>query len=134
MGAITGSDWIYNTLTGNSELMDLINGVFTDGGSIGDEHPIIRIDYVDGEVLKNNGSIIWFDEVYDVIAVDQSKSYVSAATIAEKVLALLDNATEQSVGDGVMIGSTVIEKIKYPEKVDGKEYAHLGYSFRVYSR
>lgn len=134
MGAIAGSDWIFSTLHNDETLADLISGVFMDDAPIGSEHPFVRINFVDGNALKNNEAIIWFDELYDVVGVDQSESYVTLMTIADRILELLDNAKEQNIGAGLMIGCSVENKISYSEKNDGKEYKFLGYSFRVYAR
>jgi hypothetical protein len=99
----------------------------------GSSFPCVTFQKVPGtQPAYTLGARAWENELYNIKAVTEGHSALTAGSIAERIdTVLTDNPV--SVSGGTCLYLRLESYIEYPEVTDGKTYQHIGGSYRVWS-
>jgi hypothetical protein len=132
MEAITAERWLYQVLSGDTELTALVsNRVF---GSIAPKDtpfPYVIYQVQAGSDVQGVGTArIMSDLVVVVKGVDRAQSFASLEAIADRIDVLLQGVH----GSGGVLGSVRLQPLTMVEVIDEIQYRHLGGIYQVYAQ
>jgi len=120
--------WVYKTLSQDSTLMSLINGVHDTAipERYADDLPRIQISVLDSRPLKVVDRHKIFTRVPVLVRiVNSSTSFSDIHVAANRVDALLHRQGGVA-DDGAVLSSELSRELREADRVDGKEYRNLG--------
>ena len=135
---LVAEQWLYNELHGDATLMALISGVYAYVAPDTATEPYVVFSYTnDGEDEQGVGGTRLYSVLrYIVRAVDTCESFVSLATIADRINTLLHGKFEAGPSGGTIAESIRIAPYATVEVLDGGvQVRQLGgvYQLRVQS-
>lgn len=131
--------WLYATLAGDATLAALAPGGVWEGALPQEQnvYPGIVFQYIDAADVRPMSDYVYGDCTYQVKVIDRTDNFTGCEPAAARVLALLDNASEQQPQGGIFYcqRSPQNSVIRYAEPAaGGVTFSHLGYRFRVFAR
>lgn len=134
VSVLTADGWLYGVLSGDGTLGGLVSGVFVDVAPEDAGHPFVVMSFVRGEPRRAVGeAVIWWDEVWQVRAVDEGESYAACGAVVDRVRVLLDGA-DGAQGGGVVVHCGEVGSFRFSEMVYGSVYKHLGLELRLFTQ
>lgn len=139
MDVLTADKWIYATLKASSTLNAQIGGssnprIYGELAPSSATYPLIILKQMSARpVLGVGSSLIMFNEIWLVKAVDKATTETALGAILNAVRTSLHKASGTATG-GVIIGCTEEGSVRYSEAVAGIIYKHFGLTFRLYSQ
>ncbi len=126
--------WIYGTLIGDSDLVDLV-GLDSISGtlSVGTLNPpyVTYMNQTSRDVTGNAGVIISTTNLYMIKAVARTGSWDDVKPIAARIFALFHRPNTEIDVPGGSLTSHRENIIQYAEVTDGVQHRHLGAVFRI---
>lgn len=131
--AITVARWVYETLSTDTALQDLLGGAdapnrikegtYTGGAPVWVVYTILPPVDVKGVGMVQIASTVQFQ----VKAVGVGSSYVPLIPVYQRVHTLLEaRLAQEPAPGGIVLTSERVSGIMYPERTNGIEYRHLG--------
>jgi len=132
--AITVARWVYATLTADPELQGILGGPekaaqrVVEGTYGGTESLWITFTVLDPVDVKGVGLAHLMSVVQvQVKVVAKATSYNAVIPAYQRVHELLEGRTHQEpAAGGLILTAQRVSGVKYPERVSGIEYRHLG--------
>jgi len=126
--------WLYATLSGDAQLVELVGQNIGGPLLVGDVAPpyVTWSEPSVRDVTAQDGGRIWVDTIYTVKGVAATASWDDVAPIARRIDALLhgERGVEHTSAAG-HITSVREGVVQYGEQADGQQYRHLGGRFRI---
>lgn len=133
---LTAEKWLYSKLSVDGTVKGLIGSrIYHDLAPAQTIFPYLIYSLVFAEPRRVVGaSVIWFDEVWQVKAVDQGMRFTGIGPVIDRVRSLLDR-TSGTISGGTVVACYEIGKFELTE-VDpsGRPYKHLGLEYRIYTQ
>ena len=126
------AQWIYEVLHSDPHLMSLVSGIYELPAPTGTGFPLVAFSLVSAVDTTTGDTLyrILSRQIWTVRAVVEGHSYASAIPIADRIDALLQNSS--GTADGAIIYHTSRESsLRMAEEVEGKQYRHLGGTYRI---
>lgn len=124
--------YLFDTLSGDVELMSLVSGVFEVPAPQGCSFPLVcfslssAVDTTTGDTLQR----IFSHQLWTVMAVVDDVSFSAAVPIVDRVDALLEGSSGEA--DGAVVYKVSREgSVRTVEEVEGRQYRHLGGEYRI---
>lgn len=127
--------WIYTTLSGDATLAGLVSGRIYDGlAPQGSLFPFVVFNHQGGADLRGVGTARAFNNsLYQVKAVIDKGSFVTIATIADRIDTLL-HGVNGTADNGVILGCVREQPLMLIEQENGVQYRHAGGIYRIYAQ
>lgn len=129
---IAGFTWLYNTLSGDSQLASLApGGVWRAMAPPGTATPFVVFAMQSGtDVLTMNAARLMTDNLFQVKAVGPAKSMQAVADAAARVDDLLKR-TDGTVAGGAVLACYRESSLQLDELVTGELWTNLGGMYRL---
>ena len=127
--------WIYATLSGDPELLALVNGIEGVSGTLSPTE--LRVPYVTfmldspRDIRGIGGHIISVDALYLIKAVGATSSWDDLLPIVARIKQLLHRPNEVVMVPGGSLTCLRERIVQYPEELKSVQYRHLGALWRI---
>lgn len=127
--------FLYEKLSGDATLTGLVGSrIYADVAPKVATYPFILFSLVNGTPTRGVGpAVIWFDELWQVAAVDDGRGYETCGEIIDRVRAVLD-ASSGTLDDGTVVACMEVGYFRFSAVEHGVVYKTLGLEFRVFSQ
>lgn len=132
METITVERWLYQVLTGDTELTNLVGDrIYSTIAPLDAAFPYVVYQTQAGSDVQGVGTARIMSDLSMVVkGVDQGQSFVNLEAIANRIDAVLHGAQ----GSGGVLGCVRVQPLAYVEIVDSIQYRHLGGIYQIYAQ
>lgn len=129
---VVAQTFIYARLAGDTALVALVGAsIYADNVPIGGTLPAVVFKQMDpGMDVDANSRRVLSNPLYIVEAVMAGRSYGALGAFADRIDAVLQNATGTAAG-GRILDCRREKPYQMPEFTDGQDYRHLGGYYRL---
>jgi hypothetical protein len=130
--------WLFGTLTGDATLVAMLPGGATAGvnnmqAEQGTPYPFVVYQFMSGIDYAAVGAFrIWTNMVWLVKAIGDTADVAALDAIAARIDTLLQRGSGTPVAGNVWSADRQTT-VEYPESVEGRQYRHLGGTYRIYA-
>lgn len=126
--------YLYGALHGDATLMALVHDVWPGGSAPeGTAFPFVVFQFMSGVPYAAVGAYrIWNNMVWLVKAVGETADISALDTIVARIDTLLQRGSGTPAA-GTIWSCVQETTIEYPETISGKQYRHLGATYRLFA-